>query len=139
MQINVSTNEKKVRASLKKKGKDVDASIKKALSITAQVGVNIIEDRTERGKGYKAGFKPYSKAYKQFRRNKGRGAKPDLNFTGKMLGSMTTKASKKKANIFFTRATEAKKAAMNDKTRPFFGFSRKERNKLGEVFFRYIK
>jgi hypothetical protein len=140
MQITVKTNEKKVRAALRKKGKDVDKSLKRALSRTAQEGINIIQDRTEDGKGYKSGaFKGYSEKYAKFRRKKGRGKKVDLQFTGRMLGSMTSKADKKKANIFFTRATEAKKAAMNNKTRPFFGFSKKEETLLGNVFFRNIK
>ena len=140
MQFSLKTNAKKVRAALKNKGKDVNKSIKRALSITAQQGINIIEDRTQDGKGYKGGaFKGYSEKYAKFRRNKGRSQTVDLQFTGRMLGSMTSKADSKKATIFFTRAEEAKKAAMNNKTRPFFGFSRKEEKQLGKVFFRYIK
>ena len=54
-------------------------------------------------------------------------------------GSMTSKADKQKAVIYFTRASEAKKAAMNNKTRPFFGFSRKEQKQLSSIFFRNIK
>lgn len=140
MQISLKTNAKKVQAALKKKGKDVNKSIKRALSITAQQGINIIEDRTQDGKGYKGGaFKGYSEKYAKFRRNKGRSQTVDLQFTGRMLGSMTSKADRKKATIFFTRAEEAKKAAMNNKTRPFFGFSREEEKQLGKVFFRNIK
>ena len=52
---------------------------------------------------------------------------------------MTTKANGKQAEIFFSRATESKKAAMNNKTRPFFGFSRKEQQRLSEVFFKALK
>ena len=140
MQFSLKTNAKKVQAALKKKGKDVNKSIKRALSITAQQGINIIEDRTQDGKGYKGGaFKGYSEKYAKFRRKKGRSQNVDLQFTGRMLGSMTSKADSKKATIFFTRAEEAKKAAMNNKTRPFFGFSREEEKQLGKVFFRYIK
>ena len=140
MQISLKTNAKKVQAALKKKGKDVNKSIKRALSITAQQGINIIEDRTQDGKGYKGGaFKGYSEKYAKFRRKKGRSQNVDLQFTGRMLGSMTSKADRKKATIFFTRAEEAKKAAMNNKTRPFFGFSREEEKQLGKVFFRNIK
>jgi hypothetical protein len=139
MQISLKTNAKKVQAALKKKGKDVNKSIKRALSITAQQGINIIEDRTQDGKGYKGGaFKGYSEKYAKFRRNKGRSQNVDLQFTGRMLGSMTSKADRKKATIFFTRAEEAKKAAMNNKTRPFFGFSRKEEKQLANVFFKAI-
>ncbi len=140
MQVDIKTNAKKVQAALKKKGKDIDKSMKRALSITAQQGINIIEDRTQDGVGYKGGaFKGYSEKYAKFRRAKGRGKNVDLQFSGRMLGSMTSKADRKKATIFFTRAEEAKKAAMNDKTRPFFGFNRKEEKQLGDIFFRNIK
>ena len=140
MQVNIKTNAKKVEKALKQKGKDVKQSLKRALSITAQEGINIIEARTEDGVGYKGGrFKPYTEKYKAFRRKKGRGKNVDLQFTGRMLGSMASKATDKKATIFFTRGEEAKKAAMNDKKRPFFGFNRKDERQLAKVFFRYIK
>jgi len=140
MQVNINSNVEKIQKALKKKGKDVKKSLKRALSITAQEGINIIESRTESGVGFKAGrFKPYTEKYRIFRKKKGRGEDVDLQFTGRMLGSMTSKATDKKATIFFTRGEEAKKAAMNNKTRPFFGFNRKEERQLAKVFFRYIK
>jgi hypothetical protein len=139
MQVKVTSNAKKVEAALKKKGKDIDKGMKRALSRTALAGINIIEDRTDAGIGYKGGaFKPYSEKYNAFRRGKGRGSNVDLQFTGRMLGSMTSKADRKKATIFFTRAEESKKAAMNNKTRPFFGFNRKEEKQLANVFFKAI-
>lgn len=140
MEISVGSNAKEIAKRLGKKGKELSASVKMALSITAQVGVSIIEDRTSQSQGYQDGaFKPYSDAYRLFRSKKKRGTKPDLQFTGQMLGSMTTKANGKQAEIFFSRATESKKAAMNNKTRPFFGFSRKEQQRLSEVFFKALK
>ena len=140
MQINIDTNAAKVEKALKQKGRDIKKSLKRALSITAQQGINIIEDRTEDGVGYKGGaFKGYSEKYAKFRRAKGRGSNVDLQFSGRMLGSMTSKADKKKATIFFTRAEEAKKAAMNNKTRPFFGFNKQEEKQLANIFFRNIK
>ena len=140
MQVKISSNAGKVERTLKKKGKDVSKSMKRALSRTALAGINIIEDRTEAGIGYKGGaFKPYSEKYNAFRREEGRGSNVDLQFSGRMLGSMTSKADSKKATIFFTRAEESKKAAMNNKSRPFFGFNRQEEKNLAMVFFRYIK
>lgn len=140
MQVSIKTNAKKIEKALKKKGVDVGKSMKRALSITAQEGINIIEARTEDGVGYKGGaFKGYSEKYAKFRKAKGRGSNVDLQFSGRMLGSMTSKADKKKAKIFFTRAEEAKKAAMNNKTRPFFGFNRQEEKQLSRIFFRNIK
>ena len=145
MQIKVTTNAKEIAKRVKKQGKELSDSVKKALSITAQAGVNIIQDRTSKGVGYKGGaFKGYSTTgkgggYAAFRAKKGRGSTPDLEFTGQMMSSMTTRANSKQAEIFFTRATESKKAAMNNKTRPFFGFSRREEKTLGEIFFRALK
>ena len=140
MEVNIKSNAKEVSKRIGKKGKELSASIKRALSITAQSGINIIEARTSKGVGFKGGkFKDYTPIYAAFRASKGRGNNPDLQFTGQMLGSMTSRASSKQAEIFFTRATESKKAAMNNKSRPFFGFSRKEEKQLGEVFFRALK
>ena len=139
MQFKVNTNAKEIAKRVKKKGKELSASVKNALSITAQAGVNIILDRTKDGEGYKGNFKPYNSTYAAFRADKGRGSVPDLRFTGKMLGAMTTKASSKQAEIFFRGATESGKAAMNDKKRPFFGFSSSEEKKLGKIFFRALK
>ena len=140
MQVSFKSNAKKVKAELEKKGKDVGQSLKRALSITAQEGINIIERRTARSVGFKGGkFTKYSPKYARFRRFWGRTNRPNLEFSGEMLGSMTSKADRKKATIFFTRPDEAKKAAGNNKLRPFFGFSRKEEKKLGDIFFKRLK
>ena len=140
MQVNIKSNAKEISKRVGKKGKELAASVKRALSITAQTGINIIEARTNKGLGFKGGkFKDYTPIYAAFRASKGRGKNPDLQFTRQMLGSMTSKASARQAEIFFTRATEAKKAAMNNKSRPFFGFSDREEKQLGEVFFRALK
>ena len=139
MQVNLDSNAKEVAKRVGKKGKELSASVKKALSITAQQGINIIEARTKKGIGFKGAFKSYSDGYAQFRSESGRGTKPDLSFTGQMLGSITSRATSKKAEIFFTRAAEAEKAAKNNKSRPFFGFSRAEQKQLGGIFFRALK
>ena len=140
MQVKIKTNVDKVAKNLDKQAKDIEKAMRRALSVTAQEGVNIIEKRTARGVGFKGGeFEPYTKEYADYRKSKRRGVKPNLEFTGEMLGSMTTKANSREANIFFTRATESKKAAMNNKTRPFFGFNKKEKQQLTDIFFKVIK
>ena len=140
MQYSIDSNAKDVAKRIGKKGKELSASVKRALSITAQVGINIIEARTSKGVGFKGGkFKKYTPIYAAFRASRGRSTNPDLQFTGQMLSSITSRASSRQAEIFFTRAAESKKAAMNNKTRPFFGFSNREEKQLGEVFFRALK
>ena len=139
MKLSITSNANKVSMQIKKHGQEVSGSIKKALSITAQSGINIIQERTSKGIGYKGKFKPYTSDYAAFRRSKGRGVLPDLEFTSQMMSSITSKADNEKAVIFFTRATESKKAAMNEKTRPFFGFSRQEQRQLSKIFFKAVK
>ena len=139
MDIRLDTNAKEIAKRVGKKGKELSASVKRALLITAQEGVNVIQDRTAKGVGYKGMFASYTPEYALFRAGKGRGTKPDLNFTGQMLGSMSVRANSKQAEIFFSRATESKKAAMNDKKRPFFGFNDQEEKQLGKIFFKALK
>ena len=140
MEIKLQANFKQAANDLKKRGKSLKSSAKKALLITALKGINIIEARTSKSRSYKGTFfKKYNASYAAYRLQKGRSTKPDLQFTGQMMGSMSAVSTGSHAEIYFTRATEAKKAAMNDKKRPFFGFSRKEQKTLGKTFERYLK
>ena len=135
MDVKVKTEPRDLSKLPKKMQKKVQEKVKSALFRVAQIGINIILDRTERGVGYKGGqFRPYSEKYAAFRAEKGRGLKPNLNFTGQMLGSITSKANSKQAEIFFRGATASAKASKNNKSRPFFGFNRAEKKKLAKKF-----
>ena len=115
---------------------NLDLAVYKAFSKTAQQGINVILDRTAKGLGIYAPFKSYSNQYAAFRADKGRSTNPDLNFSGKMLGSMKSRVKLKEraAYIYFSRSAEAKKAVANNKLRPFFGFNDREKNKLIRFF-----
>jgi len=140
MLIKMTTNFDSIAKIVGKRGKQLKASTKLALLRTGLAGVNMIEDRTAKGRSFKGSmFKKYNAQYAAFRSSRGRGTKPNLEFTGRMLGSMSVVSNHKEAEIFFTRGTEAKKAAMNNEKRPFFGFSRNERKKLVSVFERNLK
>ena len=140
MKLSITSNANKVSMQIKKHGKEVSGSIRKALSITAQSGINIIQERTSKGMGYKDGkFKPYTEQYAAYRVKKGRGTLPNLEFERQMMSSITSRADSEKAVIFFRGAENSRKAAMNEKKRPFFGFSRQEERKLSKIFFRAVK
>ena len=125
-----------------------DKSISVALHSTAQAGIQVIQDRTEKGKGYKGNLKPYTPSYaawktKPKRRSKsgyllGGGAvstKVNLSLTGDMMRGMQAKKGNRFAEIFFAGSPErGKKAVWNNRTRPFFGFSAKERKALMKHF-----
>ena len=139
MQVNITTNSAKVRKALKDAGDEVKAKTKLGLSRAAQQGINIIQDRMDKGQEIEGGkFKPYTEKYAAFRAKEGKQPFPNLQFTRGMRNAMTTRANSRMAEIFFTTGDEAKKAAFNDKSRPFFGFSNDEENKLSDIFFKAV-
>lgn len=138
--VKVDIKPKNFKGIAKKRQEEIKAGITKALSKTAQVGINIIQDRTAKGVDMnRQRFEPYSEKYALFRAKKGRTpVNVDLNFTGQMLGDMSLKANSKRAVIYFLRGSEAKKAVHNNKTRPFFGFNRAEEKQLAKTFERFL-
>lgn len=139
MKVDINTNSAAVRRALKEAGDQVQAKMKRGLSRAAQQGIVIIQDRMDKGKEIEGSkFKPYTEKYAAFRKKEGKQPFPNLQFTRGMRNAMTTKASRKKAEIFFTTGDEAKKAAFNDKSRPFFGFNNDEEDTLGKIFFKAV-
>lgn len=123
---------------VKRRKKRLLGSVKKALSITAEKGVQIILDRTEKGIGFKGKFKPYNKQYLFEKSKKDKSGIVNLMMTGQMLGAMTTKANRRQAEIFFIGSNQNRKATFNNKTRPFMGFDKREEKRLAKVFERYL-
>lgn len=75
-------------------------------------------------------FKPYSKAYKEFRKSKRRGIVPNLVFTGRMLSAIQAIGKKMKGRLLLS-GEEGSKAAENEaRGRKFFDFTGKERNSI---------
>lgn len=142
--MKVAFDATRVTALLDRTVKALPAEIDKALAMTAMQGINMIEDRTESGRGYLGAFRPYSPAYAKFRSARGRQITPvNLNFTGRMLSSMAARrVTRGVQEIYFTRAEEARKAYFHNVTgagngrivRPFFGFNDREKAFLGKFF-----
>jgi hypothetical protein len=125
------------------KRKLTDSSVKrKTLSYIANFEVAQIKDRTQnKGKDYQGNpFIPYSKRYT--RRLVKESGHVDLTDTGQMFSSLTYKLSGNKANLFFARNIENKKAYFHDVAgvgkkkvkRKFFRLSEKEKDLLSSVF-----
>ena len=138
MQYDIGTKESKLAITLN--GKDLKKGVKFALNRTAQQAVNIILDKTESGADLNdARFKPYTASYKRWREGRGKSATPNLFNTGKMLSAITSRVvNDKQAVVFFTSAAESKKAAFNQKKRPFFGLSKKTKKELEKFFIRNL-
>jgi hypothetical protein len=95
-------------------------------------------------------FRPYSKAYGEERRKKGRGAdRVDLRMEGHMLGDIRTRVdtSKMKGFVHFQRAVERKKALYHNEAgvgkkrvkREFFRLSRENLSKLDKIIDGHIE
>lgn len=140
MRTSVEIDTSEVDRLFKKLGSQFSKDIAKGLQATSKRGIGMILDRTAKGKGYLYAFPSYTPKYALFRAEKGRSTKPDLNFSGKMLGSMKSKLIKPEmtAEIYFSRLAEAKKAAANNVKRPFFGFNNREKNYLRRWFYKYL-
>ena len=150
--VKVDIKPKSFKGIAKKRQAEIKAGIKLALSRTAQVGINIIQDRTAEGQGYKGKFKAYSKGYAKAKKSGWPKSKDrssfsgdasgivNLNVTGSrgMLASMTSKANSSRAVIFFTNPNATEKAVYNNKIRAFFGFNRLEEKQLAKTFERFL-
>ena len=144
--MGLTINDKGLEKRLAQLERTIPAKIDKALAKAAIDGVAIIKNHAEDGRGYKGTFKKYSNSYAQAKsqgwtKTATRSAfsgdpsgKVNLMVTGNMLSALSTKKGRKKATIYFTRAAEAKKAAFNNRVRPFMGFSRADRRKLRDRF-----
>ena len=114
----------------------VQKGVNRAIGRTASLGKQINLRRTKAGDGFDGAFKGYSGSYISALETKGFPTSPvDLFATGQMLSSMQVETlNRRTARIFFSNPEASKKAAFNNRTRPFFGFSDKEENRLGSFF-----
>jgi len=141
---------KKASDLTKKEREQLKRDIPIGLSRAAQSGVNIILDRTAKGQGIDGPFQRYSDRWLKTRRELGLRTHPvTLEFglsrsddrwinSPTMLSQMASKPMANHVKIYFTGKDAQKKAAMNNKTRPFFGFNDGEVDEMTEVFRKYV-
>lgn len=153
MKLDIKVDMAQVQKDLKKTQLEMNRLISKTLMKTAQYGTQIILDRTAKGVGYEGKFRAYSPAYRKAkaegwnkagsgRRSFGGDKSGIVNLTvhGEMLSSIQQRGlGSNVVEIFFGRATEAKKAAFNNEKRKFFGFNAGEQDKLSKFFYKELK
>lgn len=124
-------------ASYKRK---LDRAIPKALNRSAEKTVETIVDRTSRGVGLLGGFRRYSSGYAAYRKEKGRGTKVDLNFSGRMLSNLgVARVNNNKVKVAFSRKEEENKAKQVGKKRPFVGVRPQEMKFITDAFRRQLE
>ena len=141
IKVNIDTKPRDLRKMVEKLGRTFTQNHKRAMRRAAAEGVNRINKRTSLGLDVnEQPFRPYSDAYKGFRKSKDRDTdKVKLIFTGKMRGAMTSGLQGQDGLIFFSSRAESKKAALNNRTRKFFGLNRGDMRAIRDVYFRGLK
>lgn len=147
MKVDVRIDAKGLQTYIKKAMKTLPKEIDTALYKTSQEGINVILNRTEKGMGTDGKFKRYTPEYARSKASgwprtptrRAFGGDPsgvvNLMVSGNMLGSIiATKPKNHRTTLKFSRATEAKKAFYNNRTRKFFEFNQKEVNQLSRFF-----
>ena len=139
--VNIDTKPRDLRKMVQKLGRTFTQNHKRAMRRAAAEGVNRINKRTSLGLDVnEQPFRPYSDAYKGFRASKGRPVdKVKLIFTGRMRGAMTSGLQGQDGLIFFSSRAESRKAAQNNRTRPFFGLNKSDRRAIRDVYFKGLK
>ena len=145
--MNVRTDATRVTALLGKTINALPQEINVALQKTTLAGIQIIEDRTAKGEGYLGKFAPYNPEYARAkaqgwprtRTRRAFGGDPsgivNLTVHNEMLSAMAERSlGQGVREIYFTRATEARKAYYNNLKRKFFGFNQTEKRRLGQFF-----
>jgi len=139
--VSIDTKPRDLRKMVQKFGRTFTKNHKVAMRRAAAEGLNRIQKRTSLGLDVnEQPFRPYSDAYRSFRQSKGRAVdKVKLIFTGRMRGAMTSGLQGQDGLIFFSSRAESKKAAMNNRKRPFFGLNRKDTRAIRDVYFKGLK
>jgi hypothetical protein len=134
--LRINTKPKDLTKITKQAQRDISRGITRAIGRTGTLGKSIILDRTKVGKGINSDFNEYTPEYMAILKDEGKPDFPvDLYNEGQMLRSMQTKQlNSRTAQIYFDNPEAAKKAAFNNETRPFFGFSAKEEKRLAVHF-----
>jgi hypothetical protein len=162
MKITVEDNSLQVAKNFEKQVREQPQIVKTALGRTAEFLMGLIKQRTQRGINADGSpFPPYSTkafffnitpraktptyktfegGYKEYRSFMGRqNSKPDLNFSGNMLSSITQKSSPRDAIIYFANTFENTKALGNQKKRKFFAIGQQEQRPIINKFMEEYK
>ena len=141
LSVDVAIFPKDLSKITRKARRDIDRGITKGIGEAAILGKDIIDSRTGKGQGIDRAFDPYTDGYIKWLENNGYPTdEVDLEVSGDMLRSIQTKVtSSREAMIYFDNAFQAKKAAFNNETRPFFGFNDKEEKRMAAAFRKEIK
>ena len=107
--------------------------------------LDIIRTKTKKGIDFRdTKFEPYSDSYLEQLQREGKPIKVDLFYSGRMLGSLTSKKTgKHKVSLGFSNAQMLQRAlfnqVLNDPKREFFGFNNRTEKIISKQFNRFVE
>ena len=143
--LKIKSNSKQVAKKFKKFQSVLPRIIDKGIKQAGFQLIDIIRTKTKKGINFKDGaFAPYSQGYLRKLNKEGKSTKVDLFYSGRMLGSLTSKKTgKHKVSLGFSNAQMLQRAlfnqVLNDPKREFFGFNNRTEKIISKSFNRFVE
>jgi len=143
--LKIKSNSKQVSKKFKKFQSVLPRIIDKGVKQAGFQLIDIIRTKTKKGMSFKDGvFAPYSQGYLRKLNKEGKSTKVDLFYSGRMLGSLTSKKTgKHKVSLGFSNAQMLQRAlfnqVLNDPKREFFGFNNRTEKIISKSFNRFVE
>ena len=143
--VRIKSNVKSIQKNFDKFFNRFPSITKKGLARASFRLQSIIKELTSKEQDFRRRrFAPYSEQYLKRLEKEGKSQKVDLFFTGRMLGSITSKVkSSRKATIFFNNAEMRQRAlfnqVLNEPKREFFGFDKRTEKLIKKEFVQFME
>ena len=143
--LKIKSNSKQVSKKFKKFQSVLPRIIDKGIKQAGFQLIDIIRTKTKKGINFKDGaFAPYSQGYLKKLNKEGKSTNVDLFYSGRMLGSLTSKKTgKHKVSLGFSNAQMLQRAlfnqVLNDPKREFFGFNNRTEKIISKQFNRFVE
>jgi|TARA_B100000131_G_C17560734_1_gene386663 hypothetical protein len=145
LDVKIKTNAKALSKNIGKFQSRLTRAIDKGVKQAGFQLVDIIRTKTAKGVDFRdSSFASYSPNYIKQLQREGKPLKVDLFYSGRMLGSLSSKKTGKfKASVGFTNAQMRQRAlfnqVLNEPKREFFGFNDRTENIISKQFNRFVK
>ena len=146
LSVKIKTNSKAIERRYKRLKSKFPSIIDKGILQAGFQLLDIIRTKTAKGTDFRdVPFARYSDSYRKQLEREGKPLKVDLFYSGRMLGSLTSrKTGKHKVSLGFSNSQMRQRALFNqvmmgDKNREFFGFNDRTEKIISKQFNRFIE
>ena len=144
--LKIKSNSKQVAQKFKKFQSVLPRIIDKGVKQAGFQLIDIVRTKTKKGIDFRdTPFAPYSEGYLNKLNREGKSTNVDLFYSGRMLGSLTSKKTgKHKVSLGFNNSQMLQRALFNQvmmgsKNREFFGFNNRTEKIINKQFNRFVE